>query len=651
MKLTLLKLAMDHFAGLKSKGFDFDGKDAAIYGANAAGKTTTAVALQWLLFDKNLAGKTINVVPVDENNQEQYERVPTVTAEFDMDGQKLVLRKESHPKYSKNQMTGAKEYTKSRTSKQYINDVPTTITNYKKEIANLIDENIFKLVTNPQSFNDLHWSERRKMLFEICGNVSDEDIIEGNSDLHPLKKYLEGKKIEDQKKVVKDKLAKTNADIEDIPVRINEAQKSIIEVRAIDEEELHHLQQLNKQLEAEIVDIENGVEEVRMRNEISELRGQLAQFERNHDSNNHNKVLQLKSKLDLSKSNQMNINSQLKRVEDDIEDQKRRRTSKLAQYKELTQDIELVHQRTFTHDDEQSCPCCGQEIPEAQKADARQKALEHFNQDKSQTLENLQRKRNEIKQQGATFKPAIAALEKKKETLDQQSADIQREIDSLNIQITDAENKISDVTQTDEYNEILQKIADINRQRNEISKVNAEKIAELQQKIDTNNREISFMLESQADIKANARSTERVKNLREEEERLVEVKEELHYQLHLIDQFNQSKVKTIENTINDKFKMARFKLFDELKNGNIEETCITTVDGVEYDKGLNNAARINVGLDIINTLSKHFDFYAPIFIDNAESVTDVLETESQQIKLIVSEKDEELRLTISQNQS
>lgn len=644
MKFTLIRLAIENFAGLKSKDFLFNGSDAAIYGANAAGKTTTAVALQWLLFDKNLAGKTINVVPVDNNNQEQYELVPTVTAEFKMDGQKLVLSKESHPKYSKNQMTGAKEYTKSRTSKQYINEVPTTITNYKKEIADIIDENVFKLVTNPQSFNDLHWTERRKMLFEVCGNMTDEEIIEANAELHPLKKYLEGKKIEDQKKVVKDKLAKVNSDIEDIPVRINETQKNIIEAEPIDEEALNHLQQLNKQLESEIIDIENGAEEVRLRSEITVLNEQQNQLKRNHDSTSQHKVLQLKSKLDFVQSNQLNIHSQLKRVEDDIEDQKKRRTNKLAEYSAKSEEIKKEHEHTFTHSDEGPCPCCGQEIPEAQKATAKQKALEQFNQDKSQRLESLEKERENIKQQGATFKPAITALEEKKTQIEQQAVDIQREIDSLNNQIAEAESKITDVTQTDEYNEILLKVADINKQRNEIKKVNAEKIEVLQQEIETNNREIMFMQEAQADIKANARAMERLKELRAEEERLVEVKEELHYQLHLIDQFNQSKVKTIEAAINDKFNMARFKLFDELKNGNIEETCITTVDGVEYDKGLNNAARINVGLDIINTLSKHFDFYAPIFIDNAESVTDVLKTESQQIKLIVSEQDEDLKI-------
>ncbi|MBF9307868.1 hypothetical protein I3V59_14270, partial [Staphylococcus epidermidis] len=57
-----------------------------------------------------------------------------------------------------------------------------------------------------------------------------------------------------------------------------------------------------------------------------------------------------------------------------------------------------------------------------------------------------------------------------------------------------------------------------------------------------------------------------------------------------------------------------------------------------------NAARINVGLDVINTLSTHYGITAPIFIDNAESVTDIIPTEAQQIQLVVSGQDKTLRM-------
>ena len=104
----------------------------------------------------------------------------------------------------------------------------------------------------------------------------------------------------------------------------------------------------------------------------------------------------------------------------------------------------------------------------------------------------------------------------------------------------------------------------------------------------------------------------------------------------------------LESKINSRFKLARFKLFDQQINGGLSEVCEALFNGVPYSGGLNNAARINVGLDIINTLSEHYGFTAPIFIDNAEAVCRLLKTNGQQIKLIVSEQYKKLRVEVEE---
>lgn len=60
---------------------------------------------------------------------------------------------------------------------------------------------------------------------------------------------------------------------------------------------------------------------------------------------------------------------------------------------------------------------------------------------------------------------------------------------------------------------------------------------------------------------------------------------------------------------------------------------------------LNNAMKINAGLDIINTLTDYYNFKAPIFIDNRESVNEIVDVESQVINLIVS-KHKNLRVEV-----
>ena len=96
--------------------------------------------------------------------------------------------------------------------------------------------------------------------------------------------------------------------------------------------------------------------------------------------------------------------------------------------------------------------------------------------------------------------------------------------------------------------------------------------------------------------------------------------------------------------INSRFELARFKLFNVLVNGSLEECCETLYDGVPWSTGMNNGRQINVGIDIINTLSKHYSFTAPIFADNAESVTEIIPTPAQLIRLVVSKPDKKLRI-------
>ena len=111
----------------------------------------------------------------------------------------------------------------------------------------------------------------------------------------------------------------------------------------------------------------------------------------------------------------------------------------------------------------------------------------------------------------------------------------------------------------------------------------------------------------------------------------------------LIEKFIKYKVELLSEEINSHFEYAKFKLFDVQINGGIAECCEVTYKGVPYSD-LNNASRINIGLDIINTLCKLNDRFAPIIVDNSESVTNIMPTTSQMICLVVSGEDKTLRI-------
>ena len=85
------------------------------------------------------------------------------------------------------------------------------------------------------------------------------------------------------------------------------------------------------------------------------------------------------------------------------------------------------------------------------------------------------------------------------------------------------------------------------------------------------------------------------------------------------------------------FEIVKFRLFDTQVNGQEVETCVAMVGGVPYPD-LNNAAKINAGLDILRTISHYREIYAPVFIDNAEAVVDILPLPTQSVRLVVAEQ-------------
>jgi hypothetical protein len=138
-------------------------------------------------------------------------------------------------------------------------------------------------------------------------------------------------------------------------------------------------------------------------------------------------------------------------------------------------------------------------------------------------------------------------------------------------------------------------------------------------------------------------SRKRIEDLRQDAKNAAECLEAIEKMLFLMDEYSRYKTKFVEDSINGQFRIARFRLFREQANGGVEERCDVVYDGIPYIS-VNNGMKINLGIDIINTLSTAYGVRVPLFVDNAESVTKLECCNSQIIRLIVSENDKELRV-------
>ncbi|PXA02202.1 ATPase, partial [Staphylococcus pseudintermedius] len=240
------------------------------------------------------------------------------------------------------------------------------------------------------------------------------------------------------------------------------------------------------------------------------------------------------------------------------------------------------------------------------------------------------------------IKPIIEKIQSEIDKYQKYVEDASKKSEKIKVEIDEFKEKQTNVTETEAYRAIVSEIEAIKQEQQNIQESIAATVLMIDEQINDLYAKKSKFDERLIIIESNKHSEQRIKELRTKEDNLLDEKEEYAYQLYQLNLFTTTKINMLTDNINEKFDMAEFKLFNQLVNGELEETCITLVDGVEYSGGLNNAARINVGLDIINTLCKHYNVTAPIFIDNAESVTNVINTDAQQIQLIVSEDNREL---------
>ncbi len=639
MHLRLNKLTIENFAGIKEQIFEFDGHNSKIYGANGSGKTTTATALQWLLFDKGLDGstKSFNPVPVDINNHELYELIPTVEAEFTIGDHTLLLRKESRPKYTTNQKTNRKEYSRSRTKRQYINEEPVKISDYKSRIKDVIDEDVFKLITNPAAFNNLDWKKRREILFEIADPINNEDIINSNDELKGLSDLLNDHDIETKKKIVSDKIKQINKEIQDIPTRINQESKGLQEVEPLSDSELKQIESEIEALKQQRIEVKNGSKFIELKNKLIDKEAELSRLKSNHNFEIDNKIHALTNEFNAEQSTVLNYTSKIRVHNREIEHEEKRRKALLSDYKMIETNFKELQDKQFEYTATNLCETCGQKLPADQIESVKQKALEKFNKEKSADLEVLTNKKDEMLNEGKKIKPVIEKIQTEIDKYQKYVEDASKKSEKIKTQIDEFKEKQTDVTETEAYRAIVSEIEEIKQEQQNIQESIASTILMIDEQIHDLYLKKSKFDERLIIIESNKRSEQRIKELRSKEDNLLDEKEEYAYQLYQLNLFTTTKINILTDNINEKFDMAEFKLFNQLVNGELEETCITLVDGVEYSGGLNNAARINVGLDIINTLCKHYNVTAPIFIDNAESVTNVINTEAQQIQLIVSE--------------
>ncbi|MFC2642407.1 MAG: AAA family ATPase [Veillonella parvula] len=633
--MKLLKLNLQNFKGIRNSEFDFGGINATIYGDNATGKTTVFDSLCWLLFGKDSLDRADFEIKTLENGEPIHKVNHEVEAEFlSDDGNSFTLRRVYREKYSSPR--GGDTKLTGHTTDYFVNDVPVKEKEYKQYINDVIAEDVFKLITNPLYFNEQYsWQNRRKLLLEISGDIKDDEVINSRSELTRLAELLNGRTVDEQRKIVAAKKTAINKELDMIPVRIDEALRNKADITASESKLTTDIETLNKsidELESQKATIINGFGSTEKRSKIDEIGRQLKARQ--------SEVLSIYNAEKQRKCGEYEaLLTQLKIIESEHD----RYTDRAY---DLAKDIERESKRIETLQAEfdtfnaqefnkEACPTCGQPLPEDKQAELEAP----FNSEKAAKLEEWQSLIEGAKKLKANYEEQREVLLVKADGL---TKEIEDKAKAYETKFKEYESYLEPNVEDDpDYKELKAELFLLELDEGE--EADDKEVARLDDEI-SSVKEKRAALETELNkYTLNADIQKRVIELENQQQKLAAEKNLLDETSFLIDEFVKAKVDMLEESINSHFEYARFKMFNVLVNGNIEECCETTYKGVPY-RSMNNAARMNVGLDIINALTKFYNVTAPVFIDNAEAVTDFIKCNSQTIKLVVDADFKELTM-------
>ena len=638
--ITIKKLSLVNFKGIRSLTIDFGGKDITISGRNGSGKTTIFDAFTWLMFGKDSHDrKAFNIKTLDADGN-AIARIPhEVSATINVNGEEIHLCRRYCEKWQKRRGSVVEEFTGHEEERLY-NEVPMSVKDWTEKIAAICPEQVFKFVTNPLYFTAQKPDVQRSMLFGMAGEVSDEDIAAGNKDFTELLASLTGKTMEEYKREIQAKKRKIKAEIDDIPGRIDERMRDLPQqqnwkqlaadlAKAQDE-----LANIEKQLtdKAEACKAANDAR-LALSNQEFKLKHQLLNLE--YDIKNvaqkdyfalSAQQTELHAKTDNAQTEIYTLQGEIARYETELRAMQNRRAELVAEWKAIN-----ARSLQFS-EDEFICPCCKRplDIDDIESKQAEMTA--NFNRQKAADLGENNRKGKENKKLMDNAQSLIDKCQERIAGLQKQITEWQSN-DLYNATLT-APDATEAIQSNAEHQRISKELAAIQEQ------LAQPRAAADTAELDAAKRDLVSRID---DIKAQLaqkdiieRNNERIAELQTQ---LRKQSEELAY-LEGIEftmaEFSKAKVEAIEGRINSLFSLVRFRMFDRQINGCEVETCEATVDGVPYSD-LNNAMKINAGLDIINAICKHNGVTAPIFCDNAESVNELQHTESQMIRLVVTE--------------
>ena len=613
MRISIKNMEIVNFKGIRKLDIKFDEGMTSIRGGNGTGKTSVFDAFMWLLFGKDSQGrKEFSVKSLDTKGNEIPKIEHSVTGVFDIDGTSLVLKKTLREKWIKKRGS-AEEVFAGNEGIYEINNVNVRQWEYQNKIDEIIDEEVFRLITNPVLFSGSKWQVQRKILTDMAELGSDYEIALKTGMREPERLLEKG--VDERLKELSALKKKILKEAEAIPIRIDEI------YRSMGSEEKRSA----AEVEAEIRDVKERI--FRIENEIrylktndgarreaeSRLKRAEAELEKKR-ADHEERVAVIKSRNANRRYEKQKEISSIKYSIEDCERAVRDIKREIAERNRISAGMKDEYERVEKSEFDDRCPYCGRIWEES---------------DRREKFEAFEKSRNE----------RIAEIREKAEKADSETVLLEKELE-IKLRELDGFKKVLNEADINIIDEEVP-AADLSGYMAEVEKAKSELI---KCRVDTSEQEADIRvlnirlreLEGElSEINSEAGYRKRIDELKNAEREKREAAAKTELMERELKEFTEAKINMLGEAVNSKFGIVKFKLFDHQINGGYTECCEATVKGVPY-RDLNYAMKINAGLDVIRTLQRYYDTYVPVFVDNRESINELGEIDSQLICLEVT---------------
>ena len=619
MELKLITLKITNFKGIKSFEYSPSNRDSVLYGDNGTCKTTVADAWAWLLTGKDSnQANDFEIKELDKNNKPILGQNHEVEAILTIDGEPLSMKKILTEKWQKKRGLADKIMTGHETE-YFINDVSCRMKDYQENIDNICPEEALNSIIQPGFFCTMSTEKKRSLLLDICGDIAFNDIIASDKVLSSLPGKIGNHSVDDFKKIATSSKKKHNKSLAGIPARIDENLLKKIDMNGLKiaslKQDIKDFTTLKQECETLLA---SSDETLMYRQAKTELDLALTKIESGFMADKQARKNKFQISITKAEKKKARAHESIIERQADIKNKKKNIDLAALQMTRLREDWTEKNKLKFS---ETHCSHCGQEL----KDEALETAKKMFNQAKAEKLKAINAKGLSLKQANGVYEKRIAVIEDEIKLFDVDKTKANSSIKSVQNDIKAIDEQ--KVDNDSEYKDIQTEISGLKLPSENDTR-------EVKEQIKTYGNNIAGLNRSLQKFDDNLALDTRNIELEGSAKDLATKIEQAEGDIALCDLFTRTKTGLLEHNVNEFFDITKFKMFQEMLNGEIRDVCIAMVGGVPYTHNLNLGHRVMADIDIIKTLSKHYDVSLPIFVDNSESVTVLPDIDTQIIKLI-----------------